>query len=284
MRHIIPISGKDSLATAFVQTAREPSRDFEYVFNDCRTELPETYRWLDSIEEKTGWTIQRVGSNLDRTIRDEGILPSPRVRFCTRKAKIKPMQKWLGSDEVTLYYGLRADENRTGYVPVNGQEVEYPLQELGIDLDGVYRILEAKNLRPPSFWWEGMYQRVRSKIRDGWQDEFRQWEMEQLFAWRTRANCHFCFFQREYEWVGLYEHHPDLFWDAVGMEWDVGGDEYTWRKKPMTIVLDADWRQKVKERRANKIGKRIKQAVQLNVFAEQDNAISQTSCGLLCGK
>ena len=284
MRHVIPISGKDSLATALVQTAREPGRDYEYVFNDCGTELPETYRWLAAVEQETGWTIQRVGSDLDQIIRQEGMLPSPKIRFCTRKAKIQPMQQWLGGDEVTLYYGLRADEDRGGYVPVDGQTVEYPLQDIGIDLDGVYRILDAQGLRPPSFWWEGMYQRVRSKIRDGWQRQFRDWQLEQLFAWRTRSNCHFCFFQRQYEWVGLYEHHPDLYWDAVGTEWEIGGDGYTWREQPMTVVLDTDWREQVKERRARQIGKHIKRATQRDVFAEQDNDISQTSCGLLCGK
>jgi hypothetical protein len=36
MRHIILISGKDSLATAIVQRDAEPSHDYEYVFNEDR--------------------------------------------------------------------------------------------------------------------------------------------------------------------------------------------------------------------------------------------------------
>ena len=42
MRHIIPISGKDSLATAISQRARFPDVPYEYVYNDTRMELPET--------------------------------------------------------------------------------------------------------------------------------------------------------------------------------------------------------------------------------------------------
>ena len=34
MRHLILISGKDSLACAIVQTERAPSLPYEFVFND----------------------------------------------------------------------------------------------------------------------------------------------------------------------------------------------------------------------------------------------------------
>ena len=64
MRHIIPISGKDSLATALVQTTRYPNLPYEFLFNDVGCELPETYAWLDAVERKTGWKINRVGKCL----------------------------------------------------------------------------------------------------------------------------------------------------------------------------------------------------------------------------
>lgn len=285
MRHIIPISGKDSLATALVQTAREPQHDYEFFFNDTGQELPDTYDWLGSVEEKTGITIQRVGKNLEDVIYGEGILPGQRSRFCTRKSKIRPMEWFLGDDERTLYYGLRADEDRTGYVPVDAATVRYPLREMGIDLSGVYTILDAQDLRPPAFWWESMYWRVVSKIGEGWREAFQDWQIEQLFAWRTRSNCHFCFYQRQYEYVGLLEHYPDLFWNAVRLEREVGGDGYTWRDYPLTRFLDDTWRDEVKERRAKKICEIIEDARQHRLFAESaDNAIALTSCGLLCGK
>lgn len=284
MRHIIPISGKDSLATALVQTAREPSLHYEYVFNDVGAELPDTYEWLDRVEETMGWEIQRIGSDLKEVIRDQGILPSVRMRFCTRMSKIQPMQEWLGGESVTIYYGIRADEERDGYVPIENQEVRYPLKEFGIDLDGVYRILDSQDLHPPSFWWQAMYLRVLSLIGSGWEDAFERWQLESLFAWRSRANCSFCFFQRQYEWIGLYEHYPDLFWEAVWMEKTVGGAGYTWRKTPMTIVLDPDWREEKKDRRARQIVRHIREATQQSIFTNEDSALAGTSCGVLCGK
>jgi len=287
MRHVIPISGKDSLATALVQTAREPSLDYEYMFNDVQTELPETYQWLRDVEEAQGWTIHRIGKDLRSVIGQEGMLPSPTVRFCTRKSKIEPMEAWFDQQDepVTIYYGLRADEDRQGYVPVEGREVKYPLQEIGIDRDGVYRIVDAQDLRPPSFWWESMYQRVRSKIGGGWQEAFRRWQMEELFAGRTRSNCYFCFYQRQYEYVWLHEQHPTLFRQACWMERGTGGDGYTWRDYPMDRIQKPAFREKVKERRAKNICQHIRQATQHDLFTESgDNPISTTSCGLLCGK
>ena len=285
MRHIIPISGKDSLATALVQTAREPEKDYEYFFNDTGQELPDTYYWLDEVERKTGITIQRVGKNLEDVIRGEGILPGQRSRFCTRLSKIRPMEDFLGDGDRTLYYGIRADEERTGYVPIDGTAVKYPLQEMGIDLRGVYTILDAQGLRPPAFWWESMHMRVLSKIGQEWKEAFEDWQLEQLFAWRTRSNCHFCMFQRQYEYVGLLEHYPDLFWNAVRLEREVGGDGYTWRDYPLTIFLDREKREEVKERRAKQICKIIRTALQHSLFAESgDTALTFTSCGPLCGK
>lgn len=54
MRYIIPISGKDSLATAIFQTTYQPNLPYEFIFNDTGSELPEVYKWLDNIEKSTG--------------------------------------------------------------------------------------------------------------------------------------------------------------------------------------------------------------------------------------
>src|SRR5579862_9164612 len=99
MRHIIPISGKDSCATAIVQITRNPNLSYELFFSDVGSELPETYQWLDKVERKLNIKINRVGESLEQVIYNQGILPSPKVRFCTRIAKIEPMEKWIGNDE-----------------------------------------------------------------------------------------------------------------------------------------------------------------------------------------
>ncbi len=113
-RHLIPISGKDSLATALFQTVHEP-RDYEFFYNDNGAELPETYAWLDKVEKAKGWNIQRLGSDLEGIIAGFDFLPSAQARYCTRLSKIKPMDDWIKDDKAIVYYGLRADEDGIGY-------------------------------------------------------------------------------------------------------------------------------------------------------------------------
>ena len=76
MRHIIPISGKDSLATAIVQREYRPELDYEYIFNQTSMELPEVYDWLDKASNYLGKPIIHCGRDLFEVIDEQGILPS----------------------------------------------------------------------------------------------------------------------------------------------------------------------------------------------------------------
>jgi hypothetical protein len=170
MRHLVLVSGKDSLAAALVQTTRHPSLTYEFLFNDVRTELPETYEWLTRVEAKTGWKIERVGKSLPEAIsRYGGFLPSPRARYCTKECKIEPTEDYIGADDCTVYYGLRADEQRIGYVPIGKPNITpaYPLIEAGVDLQGVYAILDAQGLTPPDFLWPKLHLAVSEKMGGG---------------------------------------------------------------------------------------------------------------------
>jgi 3'-phosphoadenosine 5'-phosphosulfate sulfotransferase (PAPS reductase)/FAD synthetase len=142
-RHIIPISGKDSLATAIVQTARAPGLAYEYIYNDTRMELPDTYAWMDKVEEVLGITIIRAGKSLAQIIAEQKILPSPRARYCTKYAKIYPMRDYIGKDKATIYIGIRADEDRPGAQETKNLTVRYPLKEMGVNLPLVYRLVRS---------------------------------------------------------------------------------------------------------------------------------------------
>lgn len=286
MRELILVSGKDSLATALVQTTRAPELQYEYVFNDVGAELPETYAWIDKVEQRTGWQIKRIGKSLDEArIHYGGFLPSPKMRYCTRECKIEPLQAYLKGTPARVYYGLRADENRTGYVPVAGSDITpvYPLQELGIDLRGVYAILDAQGLMPPNFFWPRLYEAVCVRLGDwgDWESTLSRMERDMLFAGRSRGNCSLCFFQQLAEWVWLYETHRDLFDAAKACE-NVGSN-YTWRPDYSLdgVVARADV---IFENKVKNIVKRIQRRLQLNMFEAEDNEIALTSCGLLCGK
>ena len=288
MRHLILISGKDSLATALVQTALKPGLPYEYVFNDVAAELPETYEWMRRVEEKTGWCIKRVGKDLIALIAENGgFLPGPRSRYCTRECKIEPTEAFIGDGECTVYYGLRADEVRTGYVPIGKPNitVAYPLREVGIDLQGVYSILDAQGLVPPDFFWQRLYDAVDRRLVawPNWQSKLSRVERRVLFGGRTRSNCFQCFFQKQSEFLWLYETHPDLFARAEALE---KPGEYSFQ--PGFFLADLhqpEKREQVFKRRVREVAKKIVRKFQGGLFDEPgDNELALTSCGLLCGK
>lgn len=219
-RHIVSISGgKDSSALAIYMRDRDKWRErlgkpiskpfeaieMEYVFCDTREELKETYDYLDKLEAYLGKKIIRLADDrgFDHWLKTrEGFLPSPQVRWCTQELKIKPFEKYVGDDLVFSYIGIRADEDRKGYLSHKKNIIGvFPFREDGIDRDDVYRILEESGAGLPDY-----------------------------YRWRTRSGCYFCFFQRKQEWVGLLENHPDLFEKAKKFEGesDKTGRKFTW--------------------------------------------------------
>lgn len=207
VRHILNLSGgKDSTALAVFMKDKVP--DMEYVFCDTQKELPETYAYLDRIEAYLGKPIVRL--NADRGFDHwlqvyGGLLPSSQARWCTRKLKIEPFETYVGTDEVISYVAIRADENRSGYMSTKPNITPvFPFKEHGIVKADVYRILEESGLGLPKY-----------------------------YEWRTRSGCYFCFFQRKVEWIGLMEHHPELFAQAKAYEKidPVTGRRFTWSQK-----------------------------------------------------
>jgi len=45
-----------------------------------------------------------------------GYLPSANARWCTKKLKLDPFEKFVGDDPVISYVGIRDDEDREGYI------------------------------------------------------------------------------------------------------------------------------------------------------------------------
>ncbi|UYB40872.1 phosphoadenosine phosphosulfate reductase family protein [Streptomyces sp. Je 1-4] len=208
-RHVLGLSGgKDSSALAIHMRDRVP--DMEYFFCDTGAELPETYEYLNRLEAAVGKQIVRLNATRDFDHWLEvyqGTLPSPQMRWCTKNLKLKPLEEWVGDDEVISYVAIRADENRLGYVSTKPNiSAVFPFREDGIDRAGVDRILDEAGIGLPAY-----------------------------YEWRTRSGCYFCFFQRKHEWVGLKDRHPDLFEKAIAYEEKVNyrrtamqGREYTW--------------------------------------------------------
>ncbi|MFV9507730.1 MAG: phosphoadenosine phosphosulfate reductase family protein [Oscillochloridaceae bacterium umkhey_bin13] len=211
-RHIVSLSGgKDSTALALYLSDKIPQ--LEYIFCDTHEELQETYEYLDRIEAFLGKKITRLNPQRGFSHWLEmygGMLPSSQVRWCTRKLKIEPFEAHVGSDPVWSYIGIRADEQRSGYISTkpNIQPV-YPFKEHGLVLSDIEQILNDSGIGLPIY-----------------------------YDWRQRSGCYFCFYQRSGEWMGLKERHPDLFEKAKKFESERGGEHFYWRQRESLAELE----------------------------------------------
>lgn len=238
-KHIVSVSGgKDSAALAIYIKQEYPQIPAEYVFCDTGCELPETYDYLERLEALLGQEIKRL-SALDllgvrhkpgRTPFDiwlnevyGGFLPNAQSRWCTRILKIKPFESYVGDSQAFSYIGIRADENRDGYVakkpPVISQQPNilpiYPFKDDGLGLTDIREILESSGLGAPEY-----------------------------YKWRSRSGCYFCFYQQIGEWKRLSANHPHFFTMAQGYEKSESGKRYTWvqgRTLADILALDGEY-------------------------------------------
>ena len=255
-RHIIGISGgKDSAALAIYLTRKRPEwryfRDLaeaagctdaareiahakrapaiECFFTDTGKELPEVYEYLDVIEKFLDMPIERLspfpnGDDANTAPFDHflwaehgGLLPSRRQRWCTYKMKIKPMGAFVGTAPTINYVGIRADEvARSKLSSLRNVTPIYPFVTDGLVRQDIVALLEETTGLP------------------------------RYYAWRSRSGCYFCFFQRKSEWLGLREHHPELFEKAMRYEADTYDPTtrrgYTWMDKMSLRELDEEAR------------------------------------------
>lgn len=212
VRHILGLSGgKDSTALAVLLHKEIPQ--MEYFFCDTHKELPETYEYLDRIKARLGIHIEYLSAEhgFDHWLDVyDGFLPSPQGRWCTKQLKIKPLEKFVGNSEAVSYVGIRADENRDGYISTKPNiKPIFPFKERGLVKQDILNLLEESGIGLPDY-----------------------------YRWRSRSGCYFCFFQRKYEWVMLAQEHPDLFQKAVEYEQNHrDGRTYTWTQGETLLEL-----------------------------------------------
>jgi len=261
-RHILSLSGgKDSTALALYMRDKVP--EMEYVFCDTGEELQETYAYLERIEAHLGKPIIRL--NPERPFKHyldvyRGVLPDPRTRWCTRMLKLKPFEKYVGDDPVSLYVGIRADEpHRTGYVSTKPNITTcFPFVKVGMRYKDIMRILRDSGLGLPDY-----------------------------YKWRSRSGCYFCFFQQRREWVGLLENHKELFEKAAAFEkFDPEtGESFTWvQGESLSDIADPKRITEIKKKHTERMirasqGSIDPDAPLLDVFSDDDE--DQGGC-LIC--
>ena len=128
VKHILGISGgKDSAALAIYLNEMYPSLKIEYYTCDTGRELTETYKLIERLESKMGQQILLLEAVDLTNVSDSspfdhflslygGYLPSSTSRWCTKKLKLDPFEKYIGDEPTISYVGIRGDEDRDGYI------------------------------------------------------------------------------------------------------------------------------------------------------------------------
>lgn len=238
VRHILSLSGgKDSAALAIYLRDRVP--DMEYIFHDAGKELDETYEFLARIEAYLGKPVHRTTppNSFDHWYKVYGeIVPSNHRRWCTRMLKLKPFEDWIGDDNVINYVGIRADEDRIGYISTKPNiKAVFPFREDGMVYADIVRILEQSGVGMPTYTNWG----------------------------RTRSGCYFCFYQQKIEWVRLKEKYPHRYEEAKAYEKPnkINGNIFYWNsdeslsdiEKPERMAeITANWEKAQERKRASR--------------------------------
>src|SRR5690554_5398996 len=156
VRHVLGISGgKDSAALAIYVKTKYPSIDLEFYTCDTGKELDETYQLIKNLEVYLGIKIEllKAAENSSEDPFDHflkmygGFLPSSNARWCTKKLKLEPFEKYVGTDPVVSYVGIRGDEDREGYISTkkNIQSI-FPFRKNIWSQDVVTKLLANQNI------------------------------------------------------------------------------------------------------------------------------------------
>lgn len=236
--------GHDSSIMSVLLTEREP-RPYNWLCTPTGDELPEMFAHWRNMGERLGRRILPIiDCSLKGLIDEYQALPNFRQRWCTRRIKIEPYERFLAelvkSGPVVSYVGLRADEPaRAGgiYAHIDGVTTRHPLREWGMGETEVQAELARRGIVCP-----------------------------------TRTDCARCYHQRLGEWFLLWLDNRDLFMDAEGDEDRTG---HTFR----TPGRDA-WPTALRDLRAEFERGRIP-TVSLNRMARESQASGQCrACSL----
>jgi 3'-phosphoadenosine 5'-phosphosulfate sulfotransferase (PAPS reductase)/FAD synthetase len=156
VRHVLGISGgKDSAALSIYMKTKYPALDIEFYSCDTGKELDETYQLIRNLEVYLGIKINllQAAQNSSEDPFDHflkmygGFLPSSNSRWCTKKLKLEPFEKYVGTDPVVSYVGIRGDEEREGYISTkkNIQSI-FPFRRNIWSEDVIAKMLSNQNM------------------------------------------------------------------------------------------------------------------------------------------
>jgi 3'-phosphoadenosine 5'-phosphosulfate sulfotransferase (PAPS reductase)/FAD synthetase len=93
-----------------------------------------------------------------------GYLPSSNSRWCTKKLKLEPFEKFVGTDPVISYVGIRGDEDREGYISrkSNIQSI-FPFRRNIWSEDVISKFLANNNILKTSEYYLSQYQNEKNQ-------------------------------------------------------------------------------------------------------------------------
>ena len=191
-------------STALMLHLLDQGKEFETLFVDHETDLPETYEFVDYLQEQ-GYPITIIKPNYEghsslyEYCKFRKFLPSIYLRWCTYRFKLQPMWKYVKRPCV-MYIGISYDEKHratNSRKPPTKIENKYPLIEEQITRQGCLEIIKARGIRTP-----------------------------------IKSGCWLCPFQSPQQLIWLFSNHKELFNKIVKLE-KSRGTKHTLKDKPI---------------------------------------------------
>jgi len=221
--------GKDSTATLLWTLDNLPRERVRVVFCDTGAAWPETYDYLDYIEQELDVEIKRVkagdrplppGRNgkithgcfrgvsggLFDLVRARGKWPGPQYRYCTQYLKRHPLDLYCDEQPSPIkIFGQRAEES----------EVRSKLNPFDLTGDNTRHPM----YRPVLYWSE----------RQVW-DCLRAYRIlpNPIYNYATRCSCWCCIMGRPREVLNFCRLHPDIAQIAADLEQEIN---HTWKPR-----------------------------------------------------
>ena len=192
-------------STALLLHLLDQGREFETLFVDHETDLPETYEFVDYLVD-LGYPITVIKpnyegfSNLYEYCKFRRFLPSIHLRWCTYRFKLQPLWDYA-KQPCIMYIGISFDEKHRA-IPSYRQKqarnirIKYPLIEQHLTRRDCLKIIKSQGIRTP-----------------------------------VKSGCWLCPFQSPKQLLWLYINHRDLFNKIVELE-ESRGNRYSLKEKP----------------------------------------------------
>ena len=129
---------------------------YELIFVNHGGDYPETYEYLDYIQNALKIKVTELKPNIDGFsslydyLSSNKIAPTRAFKFCTDKAKIRTIHRYCHERPYITLHGITFDErHRATGSSVKYEIIKYPLVDARIDRKGAIKLIKDMGLRVP---------------------------------------------------------------------------------------------------------------------------------------